>query len=496
MGHIEAMTRDISIMRELGPKPAAMVERLKTLIKANGGSTQSQLTLQGMYDTIAGRNHFSGKQSIIVDALDGTKNLLRASLLGGAPISAIPDSFNLAMTSKINGLEVSESMRNYFSLINPLDGADRRIARRLTFSANAANGKSLASARMNEDVSRHGKTAWLAAFTNNASGLGAMTDAVKQAAPLSAMGFFAEAKVGGLKWADLPQNMRDAFDRWDMTEADFNNIRRSELFIDEDTGADFITPESIAKSGYLETARKYNNWLTDMSLTASNEPRLLTKAITTGAVFGPAQKGTLLRESVGTLMMFKSFIITSMINHTLPYTRYALSTGKVQRLATHIVGATLLGAAALQLGELSKGKTTRDMDSPLFWMAAATKGGGFGLLGDIMLQDTSRFDYNIANAIGGPMVGLTNDVVRLTLGNLYKAMDENQEEKFWKDAVEFNKQYSPIPGAKLWYSRLLFDRAINDQLDRMADPEFDSRIMRVENKMQKETGQEYWWQPE
>lgn len=494
MAHVSGMTRDIAIMQEMGPKPEATMSRIKLTAQGGGASPQVNQTLQGMYDTLAGRNGYIGELPGWYRTTSNIQHWLRSALLGGAPVSAMSDTFYLGFTARMNGLPVADAMSTYAKIINPASDVDRRIARRNAFVAGASSGHSIAQARYADDLGGTGSLAWLSNFTNRVSGLAAMTDAVRQSLVLSTQGFFAEAKAAKLAFADLDPNMKTALKRWGMDEFDYKTIMDSAPHIEEN-GADFIRPEDVAKRSPI-TAQKYEMWLTDMAQTASNEPRLLTRAITTGAVFGEARQGTLLRASVSSIMMFKSFGITVVLNHLLPSMRHAATARGLDRMShllPMLVGTTVLGGMAIQAKDVLYGRTPRDMSNADFWKMAMLQGGGFGIFGDYLLSDTSRFNQNFQTTLMGPVAGFVNDGFRVFSGNFDRALAEGEESKFMADFSQFASRY--VPGVKLWYTRLLLERTMLDQVQRMADPLYDTRMNRLESRMMREKQQEFWWAP-
>lgn len=500
MGHITTMTRDIAIMQEMGPNPGAQIERLKLKIEADGAGPQAVKTVGGMYDVLAGRTSATGELPGWYRGVQNVQNWLRSSYLGSAPVAAMSDSFYVAWTGKMNGLPATGVMKQYLSILNPANPADRRIARRIGFIAGSSSGNSIAQARFMDDSGGNGMTAWLASFTNRASALAVMTDTARQAPVLATQGFMAEAKAARLSWDNLDPAMKDAFARWGMDQSDYKKIMSARPWVDEGSasnyGADFIRPEDVALAGHADTAAKYEMWLVDMAQAASNEPRLLTRAIATGAFLGDAKPGTILRATAGSLMMFKSFGITVILNHMLPSLRHAATARGMDRLAMLapvLVGTTLLGAMTVQTRQVVQGKTARDMDNHQFWMSAAMQGGGFGIFGDFLFSDQSRFNSNFDTTLLGPVYGLGKDGYRVFKGNFDKALDEDSEAKFFSDLFQFGERN--IPAVKLWYTRLLLERTLLDQTERMIDPNFDTRIRRIESRMKDESGQEFWWSP-
>ena len=493
MGHIHTMTRDTALMMEMGPNPSGQIERLKMNIQADGGKPQALNTVQGLYDVLAGRTSYSGQTGVFYNAVMATQNLLRSAYLVGAPISALSDTFYGAYTARLNGLSATNVLKNYMSYLNPASSSGRRLARRTTFIAGATSGKGLSNARFMDDMASNGVLAWAASFTNKSSGLQIMTDAIKAAVPLEAMGFMVEAKAGKVKWADLDRNMREAFGRWDMDETDYNNITKSKEWIDDETGADFIRPEDVAASGFESTAAKYDMWINDMALSASNEPRLLTRAISTGAVFGDATSGTALRGTASSLMMFKSFGVSVVMNHLLDAMRHSATSrgmSRLERIAPFLVGMAFSGLISLQVRQVVQGKTPLEINTDTM-MAAMVQGGGFGIFGDFLFSDTTRFGASFTKTLLGPMASFTDDVHRLAKGNFDKMLEDGEAPNFGSDVFQFAERN--FPAAKLWYVRLLVERLMLDQIERMIDPNFDTRMARIENKMNEEKGQESWW---
>ena len=484
MHHIHSMSRDITLLEEMGPKPEAVIDRMIL-----GSPTGESQTLRGMYDVMSGATSFNGEMPVVYRAVENLQNYLRSTLLGSAPVSAMSDTFYQAYTAKMNGLPIAKVIGNYFSFLNPLNDGDRMIARRISVIAGASSGHSLKGAMQADDAAVRGVFGWMANFTNRASGLASMTDGAKSAIQMSTMGFLDDMKLSGILFDDLPMEMKDAFKRWGMDESDYAKMMTVKS-TDID-GATFLTPEDLATSGHLDTARKYNNWLTDMSQSASNEPRLLTRFITTGGL----KKNDWKRWTVSSVMMFKSFGITVMLNHFLPAIRKA-ATGngidRFSRIGTLIVGTGILGAAVIQARDVMNGKTPRDM-SGNFWQAALLQGGGFGILGDFIFSDQSRFNRNLLTTLAGPVAGFASDLFRIFKGNFDKALDSDQESKFFADLYQFAKRN--VPMVKLWYTRLFLERLVLDQAERLIDSNFDKRMRRTEMKMKKENNQEWWWRP-
>lgn len=487
--YVHSITRDTTIIRELGPNSDAVAEVMVSLVKTDNAKPVVQQTVRGMYDVVSGANSYGGSAGILTRGIENTQNLLRAFLLGGAPVSAMGDSFFGVMSAKMNGLDGTNALKNWASYLNPADASDRMFAEQAVFVGGFVNGNSIAQSR-HADITGSGRTRFLASFVNRASGLGIQTDAIRAAVPLEAMGFMARAKASKTKFSELPQEMLDAFKRWDMNEGDFNNIMKAEPHRPDASKAEFIRSEDIAGVS-AETARRFDNWLYDMSQLASNEPALLTRAITTGAVAGNAVRGSVARNTATSVLMFKSFAITSTLNHILPALQRGATEGKWGRAAAMATVLPLVGAGVVQAKQVLYGRTPKDMDSIDFWKQAALQSGVFGVVGDYAFSDVNRYDYSLGKQIAGPAPQLLTDVAKTFYGNFEKAIQDGEESAFIKDLSKLTTRYTP----KLWYTRLLQERIFLDAMNRAADPLYDKKMNQVERRMKKETGSEYWYGP-
>jgi len=152
----------------------------------------------------------------------------------------------------------------------------------------------------------------------------------------------------------------------------------------------------------------------------------------------------------------------------------------------------LMGALALQLKEMAKGRDPRPMEGPEFWGAAFMQGGGLGIYGDFLFSDLNRFDRGLSETIAGPVVGFANDVRKLTIGNIIEAA-QGEDTKIASEMISFAQRYTP--GASLWYARLGLERMLFDQMKLWADPKAKQKMRNTKRKYAREYGQDYWWSP-
>lgn len=490
MGHISAMTRDIAIMQHLGPKPTAVMKNIELELQARGVTAAPLRAVQGMYDVLSGKNMHSGELSPMYKFMMGWLNVKRSAYLGSAPISALSDTFYISAAAKMNGLPAAKVMGQYLKLLNPADSTDRDVARHLFYVASAANGMGLQGARFADDVGRGGKTAFLAGVTNRVSGLAHMTDAARQAPMMVHGATMARYVDAGTKWDDLEKGIQQAAMRYGIGKKDWNNgILKSKLTTHPDMeGTSWLMPENFTDRAL---GQKYNDWMVAIGQLATNEPKLLTRAITSGAVIGSAPQGSLLRLMAANVFFAKSFPITIVLNQLLPALRSA-SQGRLGHLAALAVGSTVMGALTIQLRDVIKGQQPRATDNPKFWLGAMMQGGGAGLFSDFLFADYNRFQQSMGGMAAGPIVGTVQSLLRA--GDLYGVAEGDWDFKNFASDV-FKVGTREIPGINLWYSRLVVERMFLDQVEKAIDPRYDSRISRLERQMRKQTHQGFWWRP-
>lgn len=488
MGHISSMTRDIAIMQELGPKPNAVMKNMELKLQGDGAMPLSVNAIKGMYDTLAGRNSYHGELPPVYKAIAGWLNLKRAAYLGSAPISAMSDTFFIGMAAKMNGLSSMNTLGRYLQNLNPADARHRKIARRHLFTASAASGMSLQGARFADDLGRGGITSFLAGVTNRASGLAAMTDSGRNAIGLELAGVLADVRETGI----IDPALLEASAIYGVTPDDWKIMMAATPEYMDEVDADFMFPESIAKLGgdHVETAVRFQEWFTGMSMVALNEPTLLTRAITTGAIAGDARPGTLNRMIFSNIFFAKSFPITVMINHLLPSMR-AAAQGRMGQMAALAIGTTVFGAFALQARQISAGKDPQDMTNPKFMVQAMLQGGGLGLFGDFMFKDYNRFGNSLGGTLAGPVIGSLESILKI--GDLDSlGTDESLDKQLADTWKLLNRE---IPTVRLWYTRLLVERLMLDQVERALNPAYDKKISKIEKRLKKQQGQGFWWKP-
>lgn len=245
-----------------------------------------------------------------------------------------------------------------------------------------------------------------------------------------------------------------------------------------------------------EVVSKVLGFITDESEYAVMNPDLATRAIQT---WGGMQAGTVPGEGARLVMQFKSFPIAMISRHwrrLLEGTRGldgapALA-NKAAYAAALALTTTALGALVTQAKQVVTGKDPIDMTSPKFWLKAFSQGGGAGFMGDIILSDTTE-DRGQFDTLGklalGPTFTSASELLELTKGNVDEAI-AGKDTHIGAEALKFARSH--LPYVNLWYAKAALDHLLLHGIQETLSPGY---LQRVQNKAQKDWGQEYWWKP-
>ncbi len=491
-GHLEGMARDIALTEVLGPKHGATIRAVVELAaKAEGDlgtlsrlnpmrAVESAGAIGRAYDLLSGR--LGGAESdLIAGIFGGTRNLLTASKLGSALISAIPaDSVSVAWAAKANGVPVVKLLGSVMKQLNPASEADWAFAMRMGIVSHAVMDSAIGSKRFADEIVGQGVTGRMASFVIRAQGLGAWTQALKTSFQMELMGFIAD-NVGKAK-GDVSKPLRRMLDRYGISAAEWDTIRAAPLV--EHEGARFFDPANVSDRRLGE---KLMGAIIEERAFAILEPDARVRQLTTAGL----KRGTIMGEVARSAMLFKSFSITMATTH-LARTFIDATPGKVAGFAALSTLLTVAGAFSIQARQVASGKDPRRIDDPKFWGAAAMQGGGAGIFGDFLQAGLDRNQQGLSVTLAGPVFGLVDQAARLAVPN-YRAIMDGKPSHYGAEvarAIRYN-----LPGANLWYARLVVDRAVMDNLQAMIDPQYRDSFSRMEERARKDYGQRFWWRP-
>ena len=495
MSYITRMTRDIAVMQKMGPQPAAVMRMMETDLQGEKVGTASINFIKGMYKTVTGLNDAAGELPVWYRANAARMELARAAYYGAAPVSALSDQFFVGYAARMHGMSSTSALGTYYKGFKPGASATRRFMQRHMVISNAVQGMGLQGARFSDAAGRNGMAQFLSGVTHRAGGLGFMTDIGKAAPRLELAGALAEYKAEGKSFAAIDKDLRRMAQESGITAYDWDRAMQAEVTLDGDTGADFLLPENIAALGDAETAAKFGDMFTRIGNLATNEPTLAARTVTTGAFGGgDARPGTWSRAIAQNVFFGKTFPITVTMNYLLPALR-ASAQGRHGQLAAMVVFGSVFGSMAIQARQLISGKDPRDMTTASFWQAALLQAGGLGLFGDFMFADYNRYGGGPFATALGPNASLVSGLMKAVGPNEFFGAvdgDDNMDTvlaKVWKVASK------EIPVVRLWYTRLMVERYVFDQVEKLLDPKYDQRQRRIERRMEKRDNQGFWWKP-
>ena len=499
-GHIKQMSKDIALMEILGPNPRATVSFLKQTIQKEAGMAADEAAeraagraaarLDSYYLSVTGANN-APIDSKFGNTFAGLRQVLQSAQLGAASISALTDLNFQRIARSYVGLPQVNTINQYIKLLSPLNAEEKgRLAIRLGLIAEGWSTLASAQMRYVGDMSGPEITRRVSDFVMRASLLSPMTQAGRWAFGMEFLGTLADNV--GKRFDELDAPLRKTFERYGIDEDRWNVMRSSPLY--EHEGATFLRAEDIEARTDVAPglARDLATRVMEMVETETNFAVPSSSLRGRVALTGDTRPGTISGELSRSFAMYKNFGVTLVDTHLRRGMSQPGTKGKGRYFADLIISTTIMGALALQLKEMSKGRDPRPMTDNAFWLAAFLQGGGMGIFGDFMFSDVNRFDRGLAETVAGPVVGFADDLRKLTIGNLVEAA-QGEDTNAARELIRFAARYTP--GSSLWYMRLGLERMVVDQLQLMADPQARSNMRRLESRYRREYGQRYWWKP-
>ena len=498
MNHIDGMTRDIAAMETLGPNPAHMVEWMgakleadnaakptsgKQFFKDKAATNYAKFAINGMYEAFMGANNEAVGMGM-AKQMQNARGLLVTAQLGRAVFSSFTDFGFGATTAKFMGLNYSKVFRRYLSLINPKNAADRELAVRSGLIADEWSQVAASSARYTGEIAGNETVKRMSDFVLRTTGLAPSTQAGKWAFGMELLGRLADDRVLTIDKLEPP--LRRGLERYGIGADDWDVIRATELL--EHKGAKFLNAENVAKRTDID-AKYADDLATKILAMVHNEVGFAVPSTTLRmhGTFRMPKAGTIFGEMLRSVAMYKSFSITLLHTHIGRAMREDGLKGTAAYTAGLLIRVTLMGAIAIQLKDISKGKDPRAVDNQAFWKQALLQGGGLGIYGDFLLSDTSRYGQSITTTLAGPVAGLAADVHAI----YSQGVLDGDVSKVPAEVVKFLGKYNP--GSSAWYSSVAFKRLLIDQLEMMADPKAKKKFARRAQKAMNENGGTMWW---
>jgi hypothetical protein len=489
MGHVQAMAKEIAFVEVLGPNYQQTFDKLLQAArddfaqKGNAGklvdwtTMNNPVSVQRTYDALSGR--LGAAQSDLIAGIGGgMRNLMTASRLGSATISALPgDSMTAILASNYNNVPAAAVLsRLVTDLTTNRQGAEE-LARQLNLTAATVLDTAIGTKRFDDEVIGQGITGRLADGLMRVTGINTWTEGLKRAFSMEFMGMI--ARQSEHKFEKLDPVFRGFLDRYGFNAGDWDKLRVSPHI--EAEGAKFFDVNGVEDQ---RLADRLMSAIIDERHFAVVEPDARIR----GKMALGMQRGTILGEAVRSATQFKSFPMTFMMTHLMRGLTQGSMSNRAYRTTQLLITMTIAGAVTSQMQSIIAGRDPQNMADPKFWMQSFIRGGGGGMLADFVYSSTTRGKEGITQYLAGPAPG----ALIAGAGDLAQTIAGNGELK-GKTLADHIKAWTP--GSSLWYTKAATDRLIFDNIQAMIDPNYRQSFNRYEKRMKKDFGQTFWWAP-
>lgn len=504
----------IALMREFGTNPRAEFEAdLRALAEETRDADMAAVSrlrdlrprLENEFAQLDGTAQMPVHR-VRARIFSGIRAVVSMAKLGGVLLSSINDLGNAAAELRYNGVGFLEGYRHQLAGI--LEGrgtGDRRELARVLRVGFDGFVRNLAT-RFDGADTVPGRLSKIQNTFFRLTGLAYWTDAQKNAA--AEMLAFHLARHAGTALDALPEGTRRILGLYAIDAAQWDMIRSAEMV--EAGGVRYLTPDiaervdegaierHLRATGALEedapaslVARRVAAFREDLGLrlAAYLTDRADFAVITPGAreralMFGSSRPGDWIGEAVRSFLQFKAFpvsVVTKAWGREIHGGQggFGAVAGTVHMLAA----ATAFGYLAMTAKDLAKGRSPRDPTDPKTWGAAFTQGGGAGIYGDFLFGEFNRFGQGAIATLGGPMVGTTEDVLRL----LAQAREGEP-----RAAAALRLAINNTPFINLFYTRWALDYLLLYQLQEAMSPGF---LRRFERRVERDQGQRFLLKP-
>lgn len=510
--HINGMSRDIAAMEVLGPNPNSTKEWLKQVVQSeaakavtgepslySGGGAATKIAdqinylpwrLDAIYNYVRGREVVSGR---LATGFANVRNVLTSAQLGGASIlAAATDPFIDMAARYMSGLPATKALWGIAHAIKSQNTREQAVRSGLILDD---------ALHVLGDEARYAGTLggsewsrWLADRTVNLNGLEPITQARRHVFGLDFQATVADA-VGQTfdEVSKANPYLRRTLESYGFTEKEWNALRKTAAFHPEDGSAGFLQPADVKNR---DLAKRY----LEMILGETERAVPTGTARSRSMVVGTAPRGSIFGELLESGLQYKSFAL-SFTTLQMQALKQELHQGAAQGAGYAASLATVLtigGALSMQLKNIVNGKDVQPMDASTgqglkFWTQAFQTGGGFGIMGDFLFSDQTRYGASFAETLAGPTVGLISDAFKLGVGNVQEAI-QGKKTHIGREAVRTLGKYVPVVST-LPYTKAAYQRMFLDQLQYLTDPDAHKYFREQQQRMKRETGQGYWWKP-
>lgn len=522
--------QNTALMRRLGTNPESNLNMAMDIIGSDirktgdnaaltNFNTARQTMLANRFAEVSGATRIPGNatQARIAANVRAWQSL---SKLGGALLSSFTDLPVAASEMRYQGKNFLGSLGEMTAGLAKGRGSleQREILSSFGVYADSMRGEIMR--RFSADDSVGGKMSRGMSLFFKLNGLSWWTDANKASAGLMMAHNLAQNK--GRAWGTMDAGFRRTLALYDIDAGKWDLLRSMDTKMAD--GRDYLTPDGIANipaekigayladqgrkvsdSAIRETRegleRSLRGYVNDRVSYAVLEPDARTRSIMNQGT----RPGTMMGDLNRFLTQFKSFPAAYM-QKTLGRELYgrgyaptplgegyrgskdliaALRNGNGEKLglAQLLLWTTAFGYLSMASKDAVKGREPRPVDDPKTWVAAMVQGGGFGIFGDFMFGEVSRFGNKPLETLAGP-----------TLGTAASAIDLWSKVRSGDDAAASAMRLAQnnTPFLNLFYTRIAMDHLFLYSVQEAMNP---GSLRRTEQLIQKENGQQFLVRP-
>ena len=476
--YVDSMATEIGLLETLGTNPQKMVDDMVAEVQRTTGNPRAGALSRAALDQI--RSRLPRSEDNITNIFRGLRSVQTITKLPLAGITATSDVAFMATRAAYMGMSpVKVFTRQMKNLVTT---QDYKTAGRLGLLADYANYLAVASNRYTDSVG-FSKLDRVADFSMRANGLNHWTNSGRAVFGLEFLSNMADHSAK--KFNDLPRGLTSAFERYGITEADWSAVSKS---ITTEKGVNFVDPTSDSLDGNLKA--RIIGMIKEETNFAVPEPNAKARAIAAGG----SQANTVTNELIKTSTQFKTFGISVLVSNMGMMLDKGLSAPtKMAYAASLLTSTTVMGTLILQLKDIAKGREPREL-TPELVGEGMLQGGFLGVAGDMFFKDPNVFG-GLPAQIAGPTVGDLNRIWKVMHATKDEVMKEGGDwAKVLYPAIEQAAEEAAFP-LKLWQTRVAAERLMLDQMRRLSDPDYYSRLRRTKKWLRKERDQGFWSTP-
>lgn len=498
-GHTAAMARDISLLEWGGPNPQLTYrtmrdQALKAEVMADPtktGTLEAQANrLDGYFDYVTGKTDPIAHPRLHRFVSNILPINVMAKLGGAMWASLFGDKVMFEAVRHMNALPMFQTWRTETAMLNPLNGAERRLLMRQGLMLDELRG---GLARFGEEIGNAPMANKGANLVMQITGMNLVNNARKGALGASLFDAIGHELQSGKNFADLHQSDARILKNWGITEADWKVWQQAKLQ-DIGHGNDTaLTPEAISRIDGVDPAAKRDAIVKLLgAVNIESEFGIVTPGMKEHAQFNSLGHNKSVFGEIGkTVLQFKSFPWAQFNRMLDAVANQPGSASKAAMTAYLVTASTLAGAMIMQTRDMLSGKDPRAMDDWRFWASAFFQGGSLGLYGDFIYSvNSTRYGSGPTEAMLGPTVGPLLEMGLVQPLNAAKKAIEGKDSHLAAQTLQDAKSF--VPGNNMWFTKAALDHLIWQQAMEALSPNY---LASIRSKTAKEYGQNWWWNP-